>query len=104
MEEKKAKTDQLIVDIGKEKAIVDQAVEAGREDEEAAQALQLEVSTFQAECEKDLEAAEPVIAEAEAALNSLDKSSLGELKSFGSPAAEIVQVSCCLVALLWYLP
>jgi dynein heavy chain len=38
-------------------------------------------------------AAEPVIAEAEAALNSLDKGSLGELKSFGSPAAEIVQVS-----------
>ena len=30
--------------------------------------------------------------EAEAALNSLDKSPLGELKSFGSPAAEIVQV------------
>lgn len=30
--------------------------------------------------------------EAEAALNSLDKASLGELKSFGSPAAEIVQV------------
>jgi hypothetical protein len=37
-------------------------------------------------------AAEPIIAEAEAALNSLDKGSLGELKSFGSPAAEIVQV------------
>lgn len=36
--------------------------------------------------------AEPIIAEAEAALNSLDKGSLGELKSFGSPAAEIVQV------------
>jgi dynein heavy chain len=39
-------------------------------------------------------AAEPIIAEAEAALNSLDKGSLGELKSFGSPAAEIVQVGC----------
>ena len=46
MEERKAKTDQLIVDIGKEKAIVDQAVEAGREDEEAATALQEEVSAF----------------------------------------------------------
>lgn len=47
---------------------------------------------FQAECENDLSAAEPVIRDAEAALNSLDKGSLGELKSFGSPAAEIVQV------------
>ena len=36
--------------------------------------------------------------EAEAALNSLDKASLGELKSFGSPAAEIVQVlAACMV-------
>lgn len=42
-------------------------------------------------------AAEPIIAEAEAALNSLDKGSLGELKSFGSPAAEIVQVGALLV-------
>jgi hypothetical protein len=40
-------------------------------------------------------AAEPIIAEAEAALNSLDKGSLGELKSFGSPANEIVDVSSC---------
>jgi hypothetical protein len=36
--------------------------------------------------------------EAEAALNSLDKASLGELKSFGSPAAEVVAVvSACMV-------
>jgi hypothetical protein len=46
------------------------------------------------QCKADLAAAEPVIAEAEAALNSLDKASLGELKSFGSPAAEVVQVCC----------
>lgn len=39
-----------------------------------------------------------VMQEAEAALNSLDKASLGELKSFGSPAAEIVQVlAACMV-------
>jgi dynein heavy chain len=50
------------------------------------------VLNFQEECTRDLAAAEPIIAEAEAALNSLDKASLGELKSFGSPAAEVVQV------------
>jgi hypothetical protein len=53
---------------------------------------QTEVLNFQEECTRDLAAAEPIIAEAEAALNSLDKASLGELKSFGSPAAEVVQV------------
>lgn len=51
-----------------------------------------EVMAFQDECARELQAAEPIIAEAEAALGSLDKASLGELKSFGSPAAEVVQV------------
>ena len=92
VEEKKAQTDALIVNIGQEKAVVDDAVEAGREDEEACSKLAEEVGAFQEECSRDLEAAEPIIAEAEAALNSLDKGSLGELKSFGSPAAEVVQV------------
>ena len=60
--------------------------------------VQAEVTAFAEECSKDLEAAEPIIKEAEAALNSLDKGSLGELKSFGSPAAEVVQVvSACIV-------
>ncbi len=59
---------------------------------------QAEVTAFAEECTRDLAAAEPVIKEAEAALNSLDKGSLGELKSFGSPAAEVVQVvSACIV-------
>lgn len=41
VEEKKAATDELIVSIGREKAIVDEAVEAGRGDEEAAAVLQV---------------------------------------------------------------
>lgn len=56
MEEKKAQTDELIVSIGKEKAVVDEAVEAGREDEESASKLAEEVLAFQTECSKDLEA------------------------------------------------
>lgn len=35
--------------------------------------MQMDVQAFQEECEHDLKAAEPIIAEAEAALNSLDK-------------------------------
>ena len=60
--------------------------------------MQAKVTAFQDECSRDLAVAEPVIAEAEAALNSLDKASLGELKSFGSPATEVVNVvSACMV-------
>ena len=98
VEEKKSATDALIVSIGQEKAVVDEAVASGKDDEEACAAIASEVMAFQAECEQDLKAAEPIIAEAEAALNSLDKKSLGELKSFGSPAAEVVQVaSACMI-------
>jgi hypothetical protein len=45
----KAATDALIASIGREKAVVDEAVEAGRGDEEAAAALQAEVQAFAAE-------------------------------------------------------
>jgi dynein heavy chain, axonemal len=64
----------------------------------SAETLQAEVTAFQEECSADLAQAEPIIKEAEAALNSLDKASLGELKSFSNPAAEVVQVlSACMV-------
>ncbi len=43
VEEKKAKTGALIETIGQEKAVVDEAVEAGREDEEAAAKLQVKL-------------------------------------------------------------
>jgi hypothetical protein len=56
VEEKKVQTDELIVSIGKEKAVVDEAVESGREDEEAASKLAEEVLAFQDECSRDLEA------------------------------------------------
>lgn len=52
---------ELIESIGQEKARVDEEVEKGREDEEAAAALQKEVTAFQEECATDLAAAEPVI-------------------------------------------
>jgi dynein heavy chain len=42
------------VSIGKEKAIVDDAVEAGREDEEASAKLAAEAMAFQEECANDL--------------------------------------------------
>ncbi len=59
---------------------------------------QAEAATLHAECSQDLAAAEPIIKQAEAALNSLDKASLGELKSFGSPSEDVVNVvAACMV-------
>ena len=44
MEEKKAQTELLIESIGKEKLVVDEAVEAGKEDEDSAAAMQATAS------------------------------------------------------------
>lgn len=93
-----AETAALLESIGVEKLGADAAAEAGRADEEAAAALQLEVERVQGECSRDLAAAEPAVAAATAALNSLDKASLGELKSFGSPSADVAAVvAACMV-------
>ncbi|KAL4513647.1 hypothetical protein Ndes2526A_g04979 [Nannochloris sp. 'desiccata'] len=96
--EKKAAAAALIESIGREKSIADEAVAASKGDEEAAATLTAQVLQVQTECTTDLAAAEPVIAAAEAALNSLDKASLGELKSFSNPAPEVVAVvAACMI-------
>ena len=99
VEEKKKATDELIVSIGKEKAVVDAAVEAGAADEAECAAIAEEVSQVQAECAEDLEKAEPIIQEAEAALNSLDKKSLGELKAYSNVDKMISAVTAAVMIL-----
>ncbi len=44
-----------------------------------------EVSEKQASCERDLAAAEPLVQQAEAALDTLNKKDLGETKSLKKP-------------------
>ncbi len=44
-----------------------------------------EVSQKQAQCETELAAAEPLVAQAEAALDTLNKKDLGEAKSLKKP-------------------
>lgn len=59
---------------------------------------QTEVTAVQDECARDLAAAEPAVAAAAAALATLDKASLGELKSFGAPSPDVVAVvAACMV-------
>lgn len=99
VQDKKAATAALIESLGRERATVDAAVAASKADEEAAARLAAEVASVQNECASELAVAEPVIREAEAALNSLDKASLGELRSFGSPAREIVDVLAAVMVL-----
>jgi hypothetical protein len=63
----------------------------------------------QADCERDMAAAEPVIQAAIEALNSLDKKSLTELKALSSPPAGVddvtagVMVSVCEYLVCMYV-
>ena len=97
VEAKKAATDELIVVVGQETAVAEEQKAAAAIEEEKCSAIAEEVMAFQAECDKDLEAAEPIIQEAEAALNTLDKKALTELKNLSSPPAGIDDVTAAVI-------
>jgi len=99
VEEKKAATDALLVNVGQETAVAEEQKAASADDEAAAAEIAKEVGIIQAEAEKEIAAAEPIIQAAEAALASLDKGSLTELKAFGSPAEAVVMVTSATIIL-----
>ncbi|RKO94585.1 dynein heavy chain and region D6 of dynein motor-domain-containing protein [Blyttiomyces helicus] len=99
----KAKNDEAMrlierVGIDTEKANKEKAIAA--EEERKVDVITKEVGEKQASCSKDLRAAEPALAAAAAALNSLNKANLTELKSFGSPSEEVKNVAAAVMVLL----
>ncbi|KAI9353687.1 dynein heavy chain and region D6 of dynein motor-domain-containing protein [Obelidium mucronatum] len=79
--------------VNKEKAIA-------AEEEKKVDAFTKEVQEKAASCEHDLKAAEPALAAAANALNTLNKANLTELKSFGSPSQEVVNTVAAVMVLL----
>ncbi|KAJ3128700.1 hypothetical protein HK098_003691 [Nowakowskiella sp. JEL0407] len=79
--------------VNKEKAIA-------AEEEKKVDAVTKEVHEKQVSCERDLMAAEPALAAASEALNTLNKANLTELKSFGSPSDEVKNVVSAVMVLL----
>ncbi|KAL7754360.1 hypothetical protein RI367_000341 [Sorochytrium milnesiophthora] len=79
--------------VNKEKAIADA-------EERKVADFTLEVTEKQRQCSEDLRAAEPALAAALNALNTLNKANLTELKSFGSPSQEVVDVVAAVMVLL----
>eukprot|EP00762_Andalucia_godoyi_P000343 ANDGO_03199.mRNA.1 Dynein beta chain len=100
VEEKRRDTEQILVDVGRERNIVEEQTAQARVEEEKTNTLVSEVDAFKKECEADLAKAEPIVQEALAALNTLDKKSLTELKSFTKPADEVVNVTAAVMILL----
>ncbi|XP_007946239.1 dynein axonemal heavy chain 9 [Orycteropus afer afer] len=79
--------------VSKEKAIAD-------EEEQKVALIMLEVKQKQKDCEEDLAKAEPALTAAQAALNTLNKTNLTELKSFGSPPSAVSNVSAAVMVLM----
>lgn len=71
--------------VGIEKEKVNAENESAKVEADKCAVIAKEVSEKQASCERDLAAAEPLVAQAEAALDTLNKKDLGETKSLKKP-------------------
>ncbi|XP_016077900.1 PREDICTED: dynein heavy chain 9, axonemal [Miniopterus natalensis] len=92
--------DQLIQEVGVETDKVSREKAAADEEERKVALIMLEVRQKQKDCEEDLAKAEPALTAAQAALNTLNKTNLTELKSFGSPPPAVSNVSAAVMALM----
>ncbi|NWI54818.1 DYH17 protein, partial [Calyptomena viridis] len=99
LKQKNEDTDKLIYVVGvetekvtKEKAIAD-------EEELKVEAINQMVAEKQRACASDLAEAEVVLSAAREALNTLNKYNLTELKSFGAPPPEVVNVMAAVLIL-----
>ncbi|KAM5271528.1 dynein axonemal heavy chain 11 [Ctenodactylus gundi] len=79
--------------VSREKAIADS-------EERKVTAIQIEVSQKQRECESDLLKAEPALVAATAALNTLNRVNLTELKVFPNPPNAVTNVTAAVMVLL----
>lgn len=70
------------------------------EKEKNVRIIEEEVSIKSKLCQEDLLKAEPIMRAAIAALDTLDKNNLTELKSFGSPAPAVVDVASAVLVLM----
>ncbi|XP_048221904.1 LOW QUALITY PROTEIN: dynein axonemal heavy chain 9 [Perognathus longimembris pacificus] len=100
LKQKNEATDKLIQVVGVETEKVSREKAAADEEERKVALIMLEVQQKQKDCEEDLTKAEPALMAAHAALNTLNKTNLTELKSFGSPPAAVSNVSAAVMVLM----
>ncbi|XP_058415682.1 dynein axonemal heavy chain 9 [Diceros bicornis minor] len=100
LKQKNEDADKLIHVVGRETDKVSREKAVADEEERKVALIMLEVKQKQKDCEEDLAKAEPALTAAQAALNTLNKTNLTELKSFGSPPPAVSNVSAAVMALL----
>uniref|UniRef100_H2YYB5 AAA+ ATPase domain-containing protein n=1 Tax=Ciona savignyi TaxID=51511 RepID=H2YYB5_CIOSA len=100
LKQKNEDADKLIQVVGVETEKVSKEKAVADVEEEKVTAIEVEVSKKRTDCERDLAKAEPALIAAQAALDTLNKNNLTELKSFGSPPADVVNVVSAVMVLM----
>uniref|UniRef100_A0A8U8C9W7 Dynein axonemal heavy chain 17 n=1 Tax=Geospiza parvula TaxID=87175 RepID=A0A8U8C9W7_GEOPR len=90
--ELKQKNEDADKKVSRKKAVAD-------EEERKVALIAQEVEQKKKDCEEDLAKAEPALAAAQAALNTLNKTNLTELRSFGSPPSAVSNVTAAVMVL-----
>lgn len=98
--QKNEDADALIERVGVETEKVSKEKEFADGEEKKVAIIAKEVGEKQVSCETDLAKAEPALAAAQDALNTLNKTNLTELKSFGTPPSACVNVTAAVMCLL----
>eukprot|EP00754_Rhynchopus_humris_P020200 Rhum_TRINITY_DN14684_c0_g1::Rhum_TRINITY_DN14684_c0_g1_i1::g.107658::m.107658/K10408/DNAH; dynein heavy chain, axonemal len=98
--EKAQYTQRLLEHVGKEKAIVAVEQEKAEIEETKTNKVFVEAEALAADCARDLQAAQPIVEEALAALNSLKKEDLTELKALAKPPADVELVAAAVMVLI----
>uniref|UniRef100_A0A8C2BI93 Dynein axonemal heavy chain 11 n=1 Tax=Cyprinus carpio TaxID=7962 RepID=A0A8C2BI93_CYPCA len=93
-------TEALIAKIGQQSEKLSQERSVADAEEQRVEAIQAEVTKQQQETEADLAKAEPALQAANAALNTLNRLNLTELRTFPNPPAIVSNVSAAVLVLL----
>ena len=98
--EKTVATQAMLERIGQETLIVNEQKALADIENEKANVERAAATKVQQECDTELEKAEPLVAEALAALDSLDKDSISELKGFQNPPSSIPEVCGAVLTMI----
>ncbi|XP_008947613.1 PREDICTED: dynein heavy chain 9, axonemal-like, partial [Merops nubicus] len=99
LKQKNDDADKLIRVVGVETEKVSREKAIADEEEQKVALITQEVERKQKDCEEDLAKAEPALAAAQEALNTLNKKNLTELRSFGSPPSAVSNVTAAVMVL-----
>ncbi|XP_054702774.1 dynein axonemal heavy chain 9 isoform X6 [Grus americana] len=100
LKQKNDDADKLIQVVGVETEKVSREKAIADEEEQKVALITQEVEQKQKDCEEDLAKAEPALAAAQDALNTLNKKNLTELRSFGSPPSAVSNVTAAVMVLM----